>query len=148
MAVPDTNTFSLQDVVNEVNPTTNDLQDCINDAANGQYDSTYYTAPATSLLEFRNYGAGSGTTQFTIDTRPEFTSPDACAIVFNPSFTENRWHNGSSIYPVTGDTVYINGGGTNPWNGSSVWWAIVGSSIVIQVNSSGLVIDHLDCNLA
>ena len=56
MAVPDTNTFSLQDVVNEINPTTDDLQDCINDAVAGDYDPTYYTAPATNLLEFRNYG--------------------------------------------------------------------------------------------
>lgn len=54
--VPDTNTFSLQDVVNVVNPTTNDLQDCINDAIESYYDPTYYTPPATSLLEFRNYG--------------------------------------------------------------------------------------------
>lgn len=53
--VPDTNTFSLQDVVNTVNPTTNDLQDCINDAVESAYDPTYYTPPATSLLEFRNY---------------------------------------------------------------------------------------------
>ena len=56
MAVPDTNTFSLQDVVDEINPTTDDLQDCINDAIEGNYDPNYYTAPATSLLEFRNYG--------------------------------------------------------------------------------------------
>jgi len=60
MAVPDTNTFSLQDVVDEINPTTDDLQDCINDAIEGNYDPTYYTAPATSLLEFRNYGAATG----------------------------------------------------------------------------------------
>lgn len=59
MAVPNTNTFSLQDVVNEVNPTTDDLQDCINDAVSSRYDSTYYTAPATSLLEFRNYNASA-----------------------------------------------------------------------------------------
>lgn len=59
MAVPNTNTFSLQDVVDEINPTTDDLQDCINDAIEGNYDPTYYTAPATSLLEFRNYGAGN-----------------------------------------------------------------------------------------
>ena len=57
MAVPDTNTFSLQDVVDEINPTTDDLQDCINDAIEGKYDTNYYTAPATSLLEFRNYGS-------------------------------------------------------------------------------------------
>ena len=56
MAVPNTDTFSLQDVVDEINPTTDDLQDCVDDANSSDYDTTYYTAPATSLLEFRNYG--------------------------------------------------------------------------------------------
>ena len=55
--VPNTNTFSLQDVVNEIIPTTNDLASCIADANASFYDPSYYTAPATSLLEFRNYGA-------------------------------------------------------------------------------------------
>ncbi len=59
MGVPNTSTFSLQDVVNEINPTTDDLVDCIADAISSDYDPTYYTSPATSLLEFRNY-AGSG----------------------------------------------------------------------------------------
>lgn len=60
MAVPNTTNFTLQDVVDEINPTTDDLQDCINDAIEGNYDPTYYTAPATSLKEFRNYGAVTG----------------------------------------------------------------------------------------
>lgn len=59
MAVPNTTTFSLQDVVDEINPTTDDLVDCVSDATSGSYDGSYYSSPATSLLEFRNYGAGS-----------------------------------------------------------------------------------------
>lgn len=59
MAVPNTNTFSLQDVVNEIKPTTNDLKSCVTSANNSLYDSNYYTEPATSLLEFRNYGHSS-----------------------------------------------------------------------------------------
>jgi len=62
MAVPNTTTFSLQDVVDEVNPTTNDLVDCISDAVTASYNPTYFTAPATSLLEFRDYdNSGGGT---------------------------------------------------------------------------------------
>jgi len=54
--VPNTTTFTLQDVCNVVlgNPTT--LQECVNNAITSWYDGTYYTAPATSLYEFRNYG--------------------------------------------------------------------------------------------
>ena len=56
MAVPNTTTFSLQDVVDEINPTTDDLVDCVSDATSGD-------SPATSLLEFRNY---AGSTVLTI----------------------------------------------------------------------------------
>lgn len=63
MAVPNTTTFSLQDVVDEINPTTDDLVDCVSDATSGDYDTDYYSSPATSLLEFRNY---AGSTVLTI----------------------------------------------------------------------------------
>ena len=66
MAVPDTNTFSLQDVVNEVNPTTDDLVDCIADAISSKYDTDYYSYPAESLYEFRNYGAAAATVTMTL----------------------------------------------------------------------------------
>jgi hypothetical protein len=55
MPVPDTNTFSLQDVETEIAGTQYSLIDCINDADPNGYDSSYYSPPATSLLEFRNY---------------------------------------------------------------------------------------------
>ena len=84
MAVPNTNTFSLQDVVDEINPTTDDLQDCINDAIEGSYDPTYYTAPATSLLEFRNYGAVTGNL-LSVTTTSAGSPPTSFAYVFNES---------------------------------------------------------------
>lgn len=55
MAVPNTNTFSLQDVVDEIDGTQSSFQDCIDDATESGFDDTYYTSPVTSLLEFRNY---------------------------------------------------------------------------------------------
>lgn len=58
MAIPDTNTFSLQDVVNEIVPTTNDLIDCFADAVPGNFDPTY-SGNTNELLNFRNYGAAS-----------------------------------------------------------------------------------------
>lgn len=56
MAVPNTNTFSLQDVVDEVNPTTDDLVDCFADAIASKFDSAY-SGSKNQLLNFRNYGA-------------------------------------------------------------------------------------------
>lgn len=55
MSVPDTDTFTLQDVVDEVNPTTNDLVDCFSDAIAGNFDPAY-SGSKNSLLNFRNYG--------------------------------------------------------------------------------------------
>ena len=56
MAVPDTNTFSLQDVVDEISPASDDLSTCIAEANAAYWDTTYATLPATKLSEFRNYG--------------------------------------------------------------------------------------------
>jgi len=58
--VPATLPFSLQDVIDEVNPTTDDLLDCFSDAIPAKFDPIYDNAgyaPANSLLRFRNYGA-------------------------------------------------------------------------------------------
>lgn len=54
MAVPDTNTFSLQDVINEVNPSTNDLVSCFADAYSVGFDPAY-EEDKNELNDFRNY---------------------------------------------------------------------------------------------
>ena len=58
MAVPNTITFSLQDVVSTVNPTTDDLVDSFDDAILGKFDSNYGPGDESNLLQFRNYDAG------------------------------------------------------------------------------------------
>ena len=56
MSVPNTTTFDLEDVVNEINPTTDDLVDCFADANDDFFDPTY-EGSKNSLLNFRNYNA-------------------------------------------------------------------------------------------
>jgi len=58
MGVPNTTTFTLQNVVDTVNPTTDDLVDCFNDAIIGKFDSNYGPGDESNLLQFRNYDAG------------------------------------------------------------------------------------------
>ncbi len=53
--VPDTNTFTLQNVVDAIDPTTDDLSDCFNDADSAQFDPTY-EGSKDNLYNFRNYG--------------------------------------------------------------------------------------------
>jgi len=55
MPVPNTNTFTLQDVVDEVNPTTNSLETCFNEADDDKFDPKY-ALEGQNLSEFRNYG--------------------------------------------------------------------------------------------
>lgn len=54
MPVPDTNTFSLQDVIDIVNPASNDLLACFAAADANKFDP-YYEGDKDSLLNFRNY---------------------------------------------------------------------------------------------
>ena len=55
MAVPDTNTFSLQDVTNELGLGSGDsLTDCFNDATSSQFDPNY-KGDGDRLSNFRNY---------------------------------------------------------------------------------------------
>lgn len=54
MSVPDTNTFSLQDVVDEVNPSSDDLVECFADATPSGFDPAY-EGSKDRLLNFRNY---------------------------------------------------------------------------------------------
>ena len=157
MAVPDTTTFSLDDVAQELGLGSGDsLQDCIDDAVSGDYDTNYYSSPATSLLEFRNYGAtpavitlttsgdnfvvGNATAFQSIQLEFEYvshSSTGSAAIVTD----------GGSAVSV-GDTKVINtvGGPGNIWNISaftnpySVSAPIFGVATVtmgIKINSTG-----------
>ena len=111
MAVPNTQTFTLQDVVNEVNPTTDDLVDCFSDAVAGQFDSTY-SGLKNELLNFRNYNAVAANV-LTLSKVAGTTSTGAYALVGNYSTTNQTvsytyeylsWYN-TTTEPI----VYLNG---------------------------------------
>lgn len=55
MPVPDTDTFSEQDVVDEINPASDDLIQCFAEADAGLFDPAY-EGSKDGLLNFRNYG--------------------------------------------------------------------------------------------
>ena len=64
--VPNTTTFTLQNVVDSVNPTTDDLVDCFADADSAQFDPAY-EGSKNQLYNFRNYGnksTGTGVLTF------------------------------------------------------------------------------------
>ena len=58
MAVPNTSTFTLQDVVNEINPSSNSLTGCFA-AANSKGFVLSYVGSSDRLSNFRGYSHGT-----------------------------------------------------------------------------------------
>ena len=105
MGVPDTTTFTLQNVVDEIDNDDN-LVGCFNDA-NANYFDPSYEGSQNQLLNFRNYGSQNALTQFT-GSGGQNDFKFLCA----QSTTTNYWHNGSGTYPVVNDDIYTDSNGT------------------------------------
>lgn len=139
MAVPDTNTFSLQDVVNEVAPTTNDLTDCFADSISAGFDPAY-EGSKDNLLNFRNY-TSTPLTSFTMD-KTRFASPGAACSTGTPN--ETLWHDGTFGNPAVGDFIYIDPAGTNSFNGLDLYHK-TSANHSLQISSTGEVLDVTSC---
>jgi len=138
MGVPNTATFTLQNVLDVVTPTTDDLVSCFTDATAAKFDSTY-SGDKDELLNFRNY-----------DGIPSFLGSvegkDPCSLTMNITY----YHNGSGTNPTVGDTVYTNALRTIPYAASNMrgnFGAFDGSSaIVFQVSNNGIISSVSDCS--
>lgn len=93
--VPNTTTFDLDTVVAVVNPTTDDLQDCFNDA-NADYFNPSYEGSKNSLLNFRDYGVHHSV------TCPAFVS------IGSPSEVTSTSLSVSIPATVAGDVLFVN----------------------------------------
>ena len=142
MAVPDTTTFTLQDVVTEVNPTTDDLVDCFADAVASKFDSTY-SGSKNSLLNFRNYGAVTIQQFYLTVNTPKSTL--AC----NGTANNVAYHNGTSnSVAALGDTIYSNLSGTIPYPAGTYGQTLSSGGVIgsrIVVDSFGVVTAFYIC---
>jgi len=148
MGVPNTSTFSLQDVANEFGLGGGDgLQECFDDSDDSEFDSSYNPnsdGTDNNLLNFRNYGAVN-LIQFSIDNSASYGNvATACA---NGSSTtlRNLWHNGSGINPSAGDTIYQDSAGLYTFTSPNYYY-IPAEDAVMNVNNSGVVINIADCS--
>jgi len=137
MAVPNTTTFTLDDVLSELGLGDGDsLQDCFDDATSGSFDATYNPnsdGTDNNLLNFRNYGGASytlnivtvgnpGTARFVVEGS---TASQSVQLQFRYSSqinvqgtTVSVYRNGTTLMSV-GDTFTINtgsGGAFDFWN--------------------------------
>lgn len=117
MGVPNTDTFTLQDVVDEVNPTTDELVDCFSDAIASKFDSTY-SGDKNELLNFRNYGAIVNLRYFVINNTGQtrffsYTNPSG-----NVAFTSLPGFGGGFVCAQE-DTVILPSGMSKSTDGST-----------------------------
>ena len=113
MGVPDTTTFTLQNVVDEIDNDDN-LVGCFNDANANYFDSSY-EGSKNQLLNFRNYGSQNALTSFS-GSSGQNDFKFLCSQTTGTSY----WHNGSALVPVVGDIVYTNATGTTAFT-SGTW---------------------------
>ena len=137
MGVPNTTTFTLQNVVDAVNPTTDDLVDSFADAVSSKFDSDY-EGSKNQLLNFRNY---DGVTLIAV-TMSSGASKDVC----NETPNITRYTDGTdSSGPVVGDVVYTNSTGTS-FLASGNYKSQMGSSgSNVQIGSNGVVTARNSC---
>jgi len=137
MGVPNTTTFTLQNVVDVVNPTTDDLVDSFADAVSSKFDSDY-EGSKNQLLNFRNY---DGVTLIAV-TMSSGTSKDVC----NETPNITRYTDGTNFDgPVVGDVVYTNSTGTS-FLASGNYKSQMGSSgSNVQIGSNGVVTARNSC---
>jgi len=142
MPVPDTTTFTLQNVVDEVNPTTDDLVDCFADANSGDFDGSY-SQDKDELDDFRNYDATVTYTSFTIIKAKFSNSVGACDDTSTLALT--KYHDGVNTLPVVNDIIYDDSNGSTLFNGGSFWRKSETSSIAWKINSSGVLTNKINC---
>ena len=136
MAVPDTTTFTLQNVADEFGLGSNDgLIDCFDEATSSDFDPSYGPGDESNLLQFRNYGG-----------LPSFlgsvTGTSVCSLTMNITY----YHNGSGTNPAVGDTVYTDAGGSTPYGSINMRgnFGYGGTSIAFS-QSNGIITSMFDC---
>jgi len=106
MAVPNTTNFTLQDVVDEINPAADTLTNCFADAISSSFDSNY-SGDKNNLLNFRNYG-GEQYWDYTAGTQSTITnicSLSLTEIIYQQHPTGQAFDFNDPIYSDTSGTL-------------------------------------------
>ena len=140
MGVPDTTTFTLQNVVDVVDNDDN-LVGVFNDAVASKFDPAY-SGVKNNLLNFRNYDSSSNTSFL----GSVASNINVCVLTMNITY----YHNGSGTNPAVGDTVYTDSGGTTPYQSENMRgnFGSGGSRIILksdQTPKPGIITDIFAC---
>ena len=144
--VPNTTDFSLADVIAAVLPSSNDLQECFNDAVDDAFDSTYGPGNKSNLLQFRNYGNDiAAQNQVYIGSA---YGTDACGVTRNGLVWKNK--NPSAV--ENGDKFWVDNNGVpgNPFPGQSFlsYTCFTGlNAVTFNLSSLGIASNVEFCSL-
>ena len=144
--VPNTTTFTLADVVAAVLPSSNDLQECFDDAIDDAFDSTYGPGDKSNLLQFRNYGNDIAA-QNPVYIGSQYGT-DACGATRNTLVWKNK--NPSSV--ENGDKFWVDSSGSpgSPFPGQSFlsYTCLTGlNAVTFNLSSSGVASNVEFCSL-
>lgn len=144
--VPNTTDFSLADVKAAVLPSSDDLQECFNDAVDDAFDSTYGPGDKSNLLQFRNYGNDIAA-QNPLYMGSQYGT-DACGATRNISVWKNK--NPNSV--ENGDKFWADSGGSpgSPYSGQSFlsYTCFTGlNAVTFNLSSSGIASNVEFCSL-
>jgi len=144
--VPNTTTFTLADVVAAVLPSSDDLQECFDDAVDDAFDSTYGPGDKSNLLQFRNYGNDIAA-QNPVYIGSQYGT-DACGATRNTLVWKNK--NPSSV--ENGDKFWVDSSGSpgNPFPGQSFlsYTCLTGlNAVTFNLSSSGVASNVEFCSL-
>tara|TARA_B110000091_G_scaffold36303_2_gene38887 strand:- start:11826 stop:12281 length:456 start_codon:yes stop_codon:yes gene_type:complete len=116
-SVPNTNTFSLSDVITQVSCFTSDYTITDLQAAftagnlnSGYFDSTY-EEDKDELNDFRNYKFRNNTVTLTSFSSSAGSNSQSSVCQYG-SINQTYYHDGSNATPVVGDNVYSDSAGT------------------------------------
>tara|TARA_R110000796_G_scaffold181330_3_gene297954 strand:- start:3074 stop:3493 length:420 start_codon:yes stop_codon:yes gene_type:complete len=133
MSIPNTTTFTLQNVVDEIGPTTDDLVDCFADAISAAFDPAY-AGSKDELLNFRNYGSPN-----LIAVNRSAIGYSTGALACGVSRVLTMFHDGAVFVPQVGDTIYNGNIPYTLFSGNNLWWAIANANTAILIGTDGVV---------
>lgn len=145
MAVPNTNTFTLQNVKTELATSADDLVTFFSIADDAKFDPNY-VGSKNSLLNFRNYGYGKTSTLFVSSIASYASSSAACAGI--DDYIGRYWmHDIGTTIPANGDIIYTDLDATTPFNGNSLYYKVNQGGInrSVQISSTGVVMSVVNC---
>lgn len=147
MAVPNTTTFALSDVIAEIAGVQNSLQDCFDDADAAGFDPSF-EGSKDRLSNFRNYNTPCNSTtslNFYPSSGQASSGSGTCPI---GGAEVPFYFIGAGVNVANGDTVTSDAGGCNTFNGGNLWYRVRSNTsgfLSVRVSSVGVASGIISC---